>query len=114
MKNKIAFLPLVLGFFMFTYSCGEDEEPLVVDCSTVTYGATIKSIVANSCSNASCHGTNAPNGDYTTYDGIKDVATNGKMMTEVVNQQSMPIGSSLTEEQIAQVKCWLDAGAPDN
>ena len=115
MKNLILSIPLLAFFIIVFPSCGEEEEPAVtIDCTTVTYSGTIKALVSANCSSSNCHGAGAPNGDYTTYDKIVGVATNGRLNSEVVVQQSMPIGSNLTDVEIAQFKCWLDDGAPNN
>lgn len=114
MKKILIAIPLLALLVLLLPSCGEDEEPVTIDCTTVTYSGTIKALVSANCSDSNCHGTGAPNGDYTSYDKIEGVATNGKLETEVVVQKSMPIGSNLTETEIAQMKCWLDDGAPNN
>lgn len=114
MKKILFSIPFLALLILLLPSCGEDEAPVTIDCTTVTYSGTIKALVNSNCSDSNCHGAGAPNGDYTTYDNIKGVATDGKMNSEVVVQKSMPIGSNLTDTEIAQVKCWLDDGAPNN
>lgn len=114
MKKTLLLFSLGMIFLLVNSSCKKDEDPVNIDCSTITYSGTIKALVAANCSSSTCHGTGAPNDDYTSYDKIKDIATGDKMRTEVVDEKTMPRGGTLTAIEIAQVKCWLDAGAPDN
>lgn len=82
------------------------------DCSTVTYSVTIKPLFDATC--LACHGSNSPDGALTNYSEIKAYADNGKLKSEVLTNKSMPIGNAYTSDRLAQVKCWLDAGAPNN
>ncbi len=83
-----------------------------VDCSTINYAGTIKPLFDAKC--VSCHGTNSSDGALTNYAETKVYADNGKLKDEVLTSRSMPIGTGLTSEQLGQVKCWLDAGAPND
>ncbi len=114
MKN-FRFVILVLSFFII-YSCSKDKLIPVgtVDCSTITYSGTIQEIISTNCNSAGCHGNNSSNGDFTTYANLKPFADNGKIQDQVIDTQEMPIGRELTSEQLGQIQCWLDAGAPDN
>lgn len=118
--NRINYFSGFLFAMIFILAaCGKDDEtnltPIAdIDCSTVTYSAVISMLTASKCNSASCHGSGSSNGDFTDYTGIKPLADNGKLKTEVLDTQEMPRGSSLTSEQLGQFKCWLDAGAPDN
>ena len=53
-------------------------------------------------------------GDYTTYAGLKAKADNGKLKLLVVDNNTMPLNSSLTSEQIGLIKCWIENGAKNN
>lgn len=101
---------LVLG------ACQKEQTSTVpvgdVDCSTVTYSETIKPLFDAQC--LACHGTNSPDGDLSTYEKTKAYADNGMLKDEVLTTRGMPIGSTFTSEQLGQVKCWLDAGAPND
>ena len=112
-KTKLLYAFGLIGLLALA-SCGEDESPITVDCNAVTYAGTIKPLVAANCSSSNCHGGGSVNGDWTTYAGIETVAKNGVMNTRVVVDKDMPLNGSLSEEEIAQVKCWLDDGAPNN
>ena len=94
-------------------SCNKDKT---VDCETVsaTFSNDISPILTASCNTASCHSSTSNNSDYTTYDKIKVAVDNGILRTRVVDKKNMPIGSSLSQDQIDKFQCWLDAGAPNN
>lgn len=88
----------------------KDNGKLTPNCdgSNPTYNSTIKSILDARCGSASCH----PN--YTTYDGLSGILQSGDFKREVLTNQSMPEGSSLTQEQINTIQCWADNGFPEN
>lgn len=103
--------------FMFIIGIGacnkEDTTPVgSVDCAQVGYDNVIKSLIQSSCGN--CHGSDSQNGVMTSYEELKVYAENGKLNKRVLTDQDMPMGSSLSSEQLGQLKCWLDAGAPEN
>ena len=105
----------ILSLFIVTTisSCNKDKT---VDCETVsaTFSNDISPILMSSCNTVNCHSSTSNNSDYTSYDKIKIAVDNGNLRTRVVDKKSMPIGSSLTQEQIDKFHCWLDAGAPNN
>ncbi|MEW6467507.1 MAG: hypothetical protein AB1458_01205 [Bacteroidota bacterium] len=84
-----------------------------VDCDTVTYSGTIVPIIANNCMNPGCHGSGSANGDYTTYAGVKAKVDNGSFQHRVIDKKDMPPGG-LGKDDMNKIKCWLDAGAPNN
>ncbi len=77
----------------------------------ISYEATVKNIIATNCAISGCHvaGTGRP--DFTDFNVIKARASAIKTRT---GNKTMPIGRTLTDEQIAQIACWVDAGAPSN
>jgi mono/diheme cytochrome c family protein len=109
----LSLLPIFLIFF---FSCGKPEDNTPpADCSKVnaTY-SEIKKITAASCNSSSCHGQGSGNGDFTTHAGIKAKAENGTLKNRVVVKKDMPPGKRLTTEQIHQIECWINNGAPEN
>ena len=81
--------------------------------SSVSFAATIREMITTNCAVTGCHvGTRVPN--FTTTEDIFAYATKIKERT---GERSMPppdSGRKLTDEQIAQIACWADDGAPDN
>jgi uncharacterized membrane protein len=83
---------------------------------TVSYAQTIAPIISTNCNGSNCHGTTATNKDiYVTYEGLKTIAgIDGKLKERVVTKQTMPLGKTLTETQIANIDDWILQGALDN
>lgn len=113
-KLKVLFFSLlILGLSQI--SCKKNDES-ILDCSTVTisYSNNIVPILNSSCNTAACHDNGNQNGDFTDYDGIKEAANSGSLMNRVITNQTMPLSSSLSQEQLDQFECWLNANAPNN
>ena len=106
MKKIIAIGCLVVAFA----ACKKESGKLSPSCdgSNPTYDGAIKTILDARCGSASCH----PN--YTSYDGLSGIRQNGDFKREVLTNQTMPQGSSLTQEQINKIQCWADDGYPEN
>ncbi len=87
----------------------EDEftEVKEVSCD-VSYKTTIQPMIEAKC--LPCHaGSQAPN--LSTFSGL---SRNAARVKEEVVARRMPLGGSLTSEQIQQISCWIDNGALDN
>jgi mono/diheme cytochrome c family protein len=97
---------------------GVCDTTTVCNTANVTYAAVIKPLLVNYCNG--CHSGNAPSGniDYTTYAGVKKTADNGTLLGSVQHASGyrpMPDGGNqLSACNIARIKAWIDAGAPDN
>ena len=97
-----------------TSNCGSS---VVCDSTQFTYAANIKPII-NIC--ISCHQPPTPpdNHDLTTYDGVKTIALNGLLVKVVTHDPSVsPMPKNLpmlSACNIAQIKKWVAAGAPNN
>jgi hypothetical protein len=88
------------------------------DTSNVTFTASIKPIVSNKCQG--CHSSSNPGGgyDFTTYAGVKARVSDGKLwgsVNFVTGYPTMPKnGNKLSTCELAKIKKWIDAGAPNN
>jgi ribosomal protein S16 len=88
------------------------------DSVNVTYSSTIKSIISAKCQG--CHSSTAPaNGyDFTQYAVVKARVTDGKLwgaINHLPGYFPMPKnGNKLSDCEIAQVRRWINAGAPNN
>ena len=112
-------LKVVSTIFLFIIllltSCKKDPIAIgKVDCNTVSYSATIAPLLTTSCNTSGCHNTGSNKGDLTTYSKVSEYVNNGTFKKEVLTDQSMPTSGPLTSEQLGQVQCWLDIGAPNN
>jgi hypothetical protein len=109
MKKSIIYLVSTLALIA---SCKKDDDSgkLTPSCdgSHPTYQSQIKSIIDARCASSNCH----PN--YSTYDGLLPDLEGGDFRREVLVNQSMPQGSSLTQDQINKIQCWVNDGFPEN
>lgn len=78
------------------------------DGSHPTYQGEIKTILDTKCGSSNCH----PN--YTNYDGLRGILDGGDFRREVLVEQTMPKGTSLTQSQINLIQCWANDGFPEN
>ncbi|CAN5347590.1 hypothetical protein BH23BAC1_BH23BAC1_08340 [soil metagenome] len=79
--------------------------------SGISFQASIKPIIESSCAISGCHvaGTAIP--DFTAFNNLQSRAAGVKSRTQ---SKDMPRNGSLTDEQIAQIACWVDDGALNN
>lgn len=96
----------------------ECAAPAACDTLSVSYQQDIVPILQTGC--LGCHSGGAPSGgvNLSNYNGVRDVATNGKLYGAVARLPGfspMPQGGpKLPECSIAQIKSWVDAGAQEN
>ncbi len=83
-------------------------------CDTITFAKHIEPIFTNQC--VTCHFTGGQVPDLSNYALIKTQVDGGRIKARVLDQNPspMPQGGSLTQPELDLVKCWLDAGAPNN
>jgi hypothetical protein len=109
MKRLVLCIALLPCFFS---SCKKDESSgkLTPSCdgSHPTYQSQVKSIIDSRCASSNCH----PN--YASYDGLLPALEGGDFRREVLVNQTMPQGSSLTQDQINTIQCWVNDGFPEN
>ncbi|MFD2562378.1 c-type cytochrome [Aquimarina rubra] len=105
---------LIITLSIALFSCEtnvEEDSDIIIEEScntTISFTADIKPIIDSNC--ISCHGgSRFPN--LRTYESISDNAA--RVRTQVVNR-TMPQGSSLSNEQIELIRCWIDSGALNN
>lgn len=130
--NRLIVFSLLI-IFLFTFNgCYYDNfaelHPgvgLVSTCDStkavVSYANDIVPILNNSCgTNNSCHGaSNTSFVDLSNYSGVF-ASSQGYVLWHVVawtpNYSKMPKGSSvkISDCQIALIRKWIDAGAPNN
>lgn len=88
------------------------------DTANVKYSTSVKSIISNKCQG--CHSASSPGGGYdlSTYTGMQTVVNNGKLWGSInftAGFSAMPKGGSkLSSCELATIKKWIDAGAPNN
>lgn len=102
-------------------SCTKDKGSLPggiilsgCDSLNVTYSAVIKPIINTKCAIAGCHVSTFASANYTSYAGVKEKVDNGSFNNRVFVKGDMPLSGSLSDDERKKIKCWLEAGAPDN
>lgn len=86
----------------------------------MSYAADVKPLLQGSCALSGCHTGSAPasNISYATWAQTKTSALDGSLYGSIVQDGSysyMPKGSSkFSNCNIAKIKKWIDAGAPNN
>lgn len=90
-------------------SCKKDSKKLTPSCdgSKPTFTSGVKSIIDSKCASSGCHP------GYSTYNGIKGITQNGDFTKEVLNDQTMPKNTSLSQDQINTLQCWANNGFPE-
>lgn len=129
--KKIQIISTFLLFLII--ACTRDQvEEVNLDCEEgITYDNGIKEIIDSSCSYSGCHdgaGGIGP-GNYKVYDRrlLSDLES-GSFEQRVINEMDNPVTGMppsqtiypetrkerLTEEELLLVRCWLEAGHPEN
>lgn len=118
--NFFSILSLTVGVITIT-SCTKDVGPnpdLVPKetnpCDSITFTTQIKPIIDNQCVN--CHSAGGQSPDLSTYSLLKAQVDGGRIKARVIDQNPspMPPAGNLSSEELNSIKCWLDAGAPNN
>jgi hypothetical protein len=117
LKNQLKMIMLIGSIGLTSCDNAVDEvvemieEEMVDPCETpVLFGETILPLIELKC--APCHiGEDAERGQLNTFATISEKAAQVKTRT---GNRSMPQQGSLTDKQIQDIACWVDAGALDN
>ncbi|MFN4298517.1 MAG: hypothetical protein ACK4EX_02175 [Thermaurantimonas sp.] len=88
------------------------------DTSAVSFARDVQPILNNYC--VSCHTAGSPSGGVVlnTYNGVKTVANNGKLLGSIFHQPGFypmpPSGIKLDECKLKTIRAWVNSGAPNN
>lgn len=89
------------------FSCERNVEEEVLP-EIISFSQNVKPIIDSRC--VECHmGNRFP--DLRT---LQSIQTNANAIQSAVVSLRMPVGSSLSNQQIAAIRDWIDAGALDN
>lgn len=107
---------IFMGIMLTMAGCSYKKDlPASDDCTgaTISFSAQIQPLIETRCAINSCHNAISTNrgGPFTSYALIKNKALTIKQ--QVVGG-IMPQGGSLTATEIKMIRCWVDAGAPEN
>ncbi len=113
MKKFLIAATLIVVTFSVPFACHLTKKAQL-DCTTVpsTYSKDIAPIVTNNC--MPCHGYGSKKGDFTSYQGLKNVATSGDLEQKVLIKQEMPPKGPLPDSLRKKIRCWLNNGALNN
>jgi hypothetical protein len=120
--KKLRRIILMLGLVALASCYYDVEEELYPNnpCQTtnMSFTADIKPIIDQNC--VGCHSGPAPNAqiDLSTYDGVKQVADNGKLL-DVISRPNgdpslMPPSGKLSDCKIRKINSWVIDGALPN
>lgn len=100
--------------------CYYDKEELLypgssIDCTTVNAHFTdVRPIIMAKCATVGCHNTTSAAGGVIleTYTQISSGAS--RINQRAIIDKTMPPSTPLSEAETATLKCWINAGAPNN
>lgn len=94
-----------------TYRVGPEPVPVEpTDCATISYQNDVKSIIATRCATTGCHSS----GTFLPLVEFSNIKAQAGSIKEQVVSKAMPKGSTLSDDAIKKITCWVDAGAPNN
>jgi hypothetical protein len=128
MTNKIfAKIILIFAFAasLFLGACYYDNEHDLYqfvnqpcDTTTVKFSTSVSPILQTSCN--SCHSSQSPSGNVISdsYNGVKTIADDKRLWGTITHQtgySQMPKGGNkLSDCNLAKIRIWIAAGAPNN
>jgi hypothetical protein len=126
LKKIVAIIGLFCLLFLViisSNSCYYDKEELLYpqttcDSATVTYSGTIIPILLSNCNG--CHSGSTPSAgiNFSAYAGVKSQVDNGQFLGSVSHANGyspMPKNAAkLNNCNIAKIRKWVAAGAPNN
>lgn len=101
-------------------SCTNDQlpEPSNQTCDSlqVTYDNQVKPIIDASCAYVGCHIQGFPSGDLSSFATMTPYinGSNSSFEREVITDKSMPIGSTLSDNDLEILQCWIQSDFPEN
>lgn len=115
MKKSLFHATLLFGCALICVaSCKKDKLDPVCDGSEPTFEDGISTIINANCMGSSCHGAGSSRGDFTSYAKMEAFLNNGSFEREVLDDQTMPQGGDLTQNEINSIQCWVDNNYPEN
>ncbi|MBC7861788.1 MAG: hypothetical protein IAF38_02365 [Bacteroidia bacterium] len=114
--KKFSLITLICFLSFIIYFSCKKKDYKNVDCSALphTYSANIKPLINSNCAIPGCHVTGFPQGDFTSYSGVKASVNGGTFADAVLYKKTMPQSGALSKDDRQKIKCWIDEGAPNN
>ena len=113
---KLQYLLPILIISITIVSCTFDSVgPSPCESLDIVYNDTVKGIIELHCAIAGCHVAGFPAGNFTDYTILKAKVDGGQFEFKVLGTSpSMPIGDTLTQQELDKLQCWIDDGAQNN
>lgn len=117
---------IILGGLCITLSatgCYYDNEEYLypgsntpVNCSSIqpTFSADVKPLILSKCAISGCHNAAGASGGVILETHGQISAKASRILTRAVVEKTMPPTGPLLPEESAKLKCWIEAGAPNN
>jgi uncharacterized membrane protein len=120
MDHKIFYLAFFVLLIMVSvqgcyYDNAEDLYPVTIDTTdtTPTFKDDIQPLITTSCASSGCHAAGASNPVLETYGQIKSQIT--RIEARAIVEKTMPQSDPKpTEKELADLKTWIDSGAPND
>ena len=115
--NRMKKYSIILLCLLLLVACtSENAEDLSnkQPCEEVSYANDIQPVIDTNCALSGCHAGNNGLPDFTVKSEVFDNATSIKFRTSNRTMPPSSIGLTLTNEEIENIACWVDAGTPDN
>lgn len=119
----VLLVPCCFLLLLSMSSCYNDKEEILYpdtacDTAVVTYSASIAPVLSSNC--ITCHGGSTPSASIKldVYTGVKQQVDNGRLWGAVSHAASyspMPKNANkLSACNLAKIRLWIAAGAPNN
>ena len=112
MNVKIIY-PVALVLLLCNACKKEEDLTPTCDGGTPTYDANIAGIINSTCTSTACHGAGSSRGDWTSYATLKPVLDNGNFTNRILTKQDMPKGTTLSQDELNLMQCWMENGFPE-
>ena len=107
---------LGIGSLLFHGCYYDNAEELypnsTCNLSNLSYDLVIKPIIDANCAISGCHVSGTGRKDLSTYQGLKDVADDGRLHDRLVVKKDMPPSQPISNCDIAAIDAWINNGAP--
>lgn len=110
---------VLIGIVLISFACTYDnEEDLygIKECPPegVSFSDRIEPIINTNCAIPGCH---APGGQQPTLETYEQISSNADKIRNRTSNGTMPpptSGIRLSQKDIDDIACWVDAGTPEN
>lgn len=113
--KRLAIIGLVILSFACTYDNAEDLYG-IKDCPPegVSFSDRVEPVINTNCAIPGCH---TSGGQQPTLETYEQISSNAERIRTRTSNGTMPppaSGIRLSQKDIDDIACWVDAGAPDN